>query len=345
MARIAALEELKGLAILLVMIFHAACALHLPNLSRGHSGADIFLLLSGLGLAWGLKEESTGRFLVRRLVAVMPRYWLALAVIVVLNGWISGHWESVRGVGLHVLALHAFTISDFYGINISWWFIGVIVPLYGVAALVRPWLRTGQVDRIIATGLVLTAASRLAGQAAEADALAGHLTGCVPEFFLGLVVGCALRLGPAALTIRTPTTGWALLGYALMAGAVDPALLTNPDPLFALAWIAWYLMIIDGGGLHRLRRVFAFLGSISFELYLYHQPFLTDYNDRFWRWLTPGTAPDAFHLILGMAGGFALVVGACLLARKLLRFLPTPSLAASAVAVLLAWAGYGMVIG
>ncbi|MEI7609645.1 MAG: acyltransferase family protein, partial [Rhodospirillaceae bacterium] len=100
-SRFPEIDELKGLAIFLVLIFHCTCALRLPNLSLGHSGVDIFLVLSGFGLSWGLREESGRRFLARRLAAIVPRYWLALALVVLGNGWVLGHWESAKDIVLH----------------------------------------------------------------------------------------------------------------------------------------------------------------------------------------------------------------------------------------------------
>ena len=347
--RSASIDELKGLAILLVVLFHCTCMLRLPNFTRGHAGADIFLMLSGFALAWTLRDEGGGRFLLRRLATVLPRYWAALALIVLLNGAILGRWDGVSDVGLHALALHAFSAGAFFGVNISWWFIGVIVPLYAVVALLRPWLRAGRIDCLIACGLGLTAAVRLIGLATGSDEIAGHFTGCVPEFFLGLAVGCALRAGGSGLVIATPVAGWAVLSYGLFAGAVDLSLLNNPDPLFALGWGGGYLALTRGGGegMRRLRRLFASLGTISFEVYLYHQPVLTDYNERLWRWLDHGAKPDGIRLVLGMVAGFALVVGWCLLVRALSRRLFPASFdqrrrfAACALAAAVAWALYG----
>jgi hypothetical protein len=49
--RIAAVDELKGLAIILVLIYHCGAALGDENTIHGEIGVDIFLILGGLTLA------------------------------------------------------------------------------------------------------------------------------------------------------------------------------------------------------------------------------------------------------------------------------------------------------
>lgn len=79
--------ELMGLAMLWVMLYHAF--MWLPKWqwlydfkSIGFYGVDMFLLLSGLGLALSLckREQRYGDYLKRRLVRVLPTYWLVVGV-------------------------------------------------------------------------------------------------------------------------------------------------------------------------------------------------------------------------------------------------------------------------
>ncbi|MEI6556802.1 MAG: acyltransferase [Rhodospirillaceae bacterium] len=309
--RIAAIDELKGLAIFLVLVFHCTCTLQLANYSLGHSGVDIFLALSGFGLGRGLRSESAGRFLIRRLALILPRYWLALVLVILGNGWVLGQWDSLRSIGFHVFILHGFDAESFYAINISWWFMGMIVPLYGVAALMRPWLASGRADRVIAAGLGLTAIGYSLLLALVSDGIARHFGTSVPEFILGLAAGCGLRLGWAGLTLATPLLGGAVLVFVLYCGTVAPGLLESPDPIFGFAWAFGYLLLTGGPwtAMVWLRRLAAGLGAMSFEVYLYHQPIVTDYNRQVWRWLSGGADPGAAEMVVGMVVGFALVVG------------------------------------
>ncbi|MEI8395994.1 MAG: acyltransferase family protein [Rhodospirillaceae bacterium] len=325
--RIAAIEELKGLAILLVIAFHCTCALWLPNFTYGHSGANLFLILSGLGLAWNLKDEAAGSFLMRRLKTVMPRYWAALALTLLLNIWILGKPAGALDIGLHALALHAFTTASIFSINISWWFIGVIVPLYGITVFLRPLLRSGRLDGLTAVGLALVTACLSVGTVIgtpEVTALTGHLISAIAGFFLGLAAGCILRNGSAGVTFFTPVLGVTLVLVALFIEMTGASLLNSPDTLYALIWTGFYLSIRRGDGWipRRIRNGFAGIGSISFELYLYHLPVLTDYNAAFLRWSAHGAEPDKLTLGLGMVPGFVLLVGWCLFVRAVSRRAP-----------------------
>ena len=78
--------ELMGIAMLLVMLFHAY---HLNVAFRpfvvlrtiSFAGVDIFLLLSGMGLCCSLarrEKEPYGRYLSRRLRRLLPAFWLVV---------------------------------------------------------------------------------------------------------------------------------------------------------------------------------------------------------------------------------------------------------------------------
>ena len=83
--RLPVLDELKGLAILLVVLYHAGGVLVWQNLLHGDLGVDIFVILSGIGLTLSARTatEPTVTFMRRRLVRIMPAYWIALGVGVI----------------------------------------------------------------------------------------------------------------------------------------------------------------------------------------------------------------------------------------------------------------------
>ena len=83
--RIDAFDELKGAAILLIVIYHAGGVLVWQNFFHGDVGVDLFVILSGMGLALGTRVESAWSFLKRRLVRVMPAYWIVLTAYLIAN--------------------------------------------------------------------------------------------------------------------------------------------------------------------------------------------------------------------------------------------------------------------
>jgi len=348
--RMATLDELKGVAIVLIIVYHCTGLLGFDNLFQGQSGVDIFLVLSGLGLALSLKDEGTKEFLIRRLAALMPRYWTALALITVSNTLVLGHRDSVWDFGMHVLALHVIVPDSFYAIDGALWFMGMIIPLYGVAAALRPWLRAGLADRVIVSGLALTIVCHLLCNLNQADTevIIPTVVVRIPEFFLGLATGSLLRHGSKDTTLATPVLAWAVLFYGLYAATVDPRLLTSANPAFGAVWSVWYLLLIVACAetpVRILRRMAKWTGTRSFELYLYHQPFMVDYNRHIWYQYNQQIHPTSGQLLVGIAIGFVLTVGVCLLAEALASRLipasnhPGPRLSLAAGAITLFWIG------
>lgn len=100
-------SELMGFAALWVMLFHAyPFTFKIAILDQikeiGFTGVDIFILLSAMGLYVSLSKpeaDSLGRFYVRRLVRVLPAYWLVVgcySLFLVRTGsigWSTALWN------------------------------------------------------------------------------------------------------------------------------------------------------------------------------------------------------------------------------------------------------------
>ena len=78
-----ALDGLRGLAVLAVMLFHA----QVPQVKGGFAGVDVFFVLSGFLITTQLLHELQsvgrihwGRFFMRRLVRLQPALLLLLLV-------------------------------------------------------------------------------------------------------------------------------------------------------------------------------------------------------------------------------------------------------------------------
>lgn len=97
-------DPLKGIAILWVCLFHARLGLENvpvigPLQAVGYLGVDIFLLLSGMGLAHSLsKAPSLSQYLRRRATRLLPAFWpvcalwcLTMIPALKLSGWPALH--------------------------------------------------------------------------------------------------------------------------------------------------------------------------------------------------------------------------------------------------------------
>ena len=96
MKRIAALDGLRGLAILLVLMFHYSFGGHTANkalqaysfvASQGWIGVTLFFVLSGFlitGILWDSRGQDSyiKSFYIRRACRIFPLYYLALGLVV-----------------------------------------------------------------------------------------------------------------------------------------------------------------------------------------------------------------------------------------------------------------------
>ncbi|WP_255523440.1 acyltransferase [Acidovorax sp. IB03] len=116
-----ALDGLRGLAVLAVMLFHA----QVPQVVGGFAGVDIFFVLSGFLITSQLMQElhqsghiRWGRFFMRRLLRLQPALLLLLLTYILgwIAGWIPGPGSTVtRDVSIVLLAMtHWARALDWY---------------------------------------------------------------------------------------------------------------------------------------------------------------------------------------------------------------------------------------
>jgi exopolysaccharide production protein ExoZ len=312
--RLPVLDELKGVAILLIILYHAGGVLSWANTLHGEVGVDMFVILSGIGLTLSGGHETAARFLGRRFLRIYPSYWIALTATLVAGAYFRGNHYAPADIVLHYLGIHAwFGDAKAMSINDSFWFITLIVTLYVVYLPMRPLL--GRPDRLLLAGMALSLLLAWVHLRAGMPVGFVNLSMRFPGFFLGLVVGRLLRDGTLELPLSPALAGAAFL------------FLYVPNPLgfiFTSVWIGVGLMATYAFGAGPLlpalgRRVLSFLGGLSLEIFLLHQPLIRDWNiyilQRFFPSL--GLAPTV--LIFGMAVGLAVAIGLSVLLQRLLR--------------------------
>jgi exopolysaccharide production protein ExoZ len=323
--RVAAVDELKGVGILLVILYHAGGVLGQENRLHGEVGVDIFVILSGVGLALGAADEPAGRFLWRRFLRIYPAYWTILTLWLALSFWVLGLRFRPEDIALHYLGLHAwFGGAHGIAINDSYWFITLIVSLYVVYLPARRLL--GRPDLLLLAGALLSFLPALAYFEADSPVGFSLVSLRIPGFFLGLLAGRLLRQGALELPL---TAG---LGVAAVILIYLPSVVGF---MFAAVWIGAALMLfylfaagpaLAPGG----RAALAFLGTISLELFLLHQPLLRECNVYVLRHAFPALPLSPLVLTAGMAVGLGLAIGLSVLLHRLLRPLTAPAARARA---------------
>jgi peptidoglycan/LPS O-acetylase OafA/YrhL len=267
--RIAAIDELKGLGIILILIYHIGGVLGIPNYIHGEIGVDIFLILSGFTLAANSADIPLRQFMLRRFLRIYPSYWIALGLFAYLDRYYLGGPKSWEDLWEHVVGIHGFSrVAYFADYADAFWFISMIVAAYIVFACIRRHL-----DNL---SLVFAVCGFLTVLASLLYAANGHVGGMIslavriPSFFVGIVSGRLLSAGTAEVRFD------ALLGLGLLSfyylsffRSVN-CLYTLPATGIVLTWIGLrpFAAKIPGG--RGLLLPFSLAGVFSYEIFLFH---------------------------------------------------------------------------
>jgi peptidoglycan/LPS O-acetylase OafA/YrhL len=299
------IDELKGFAILLIVLYHAGGVLVWGNYLHGDVGVDVFLILSGMGLALNAREEPARDFFRRRILRLMPIYWIVLTAYLIANTVFLQHRYSSTNIVAHYLGAHAlFGDPIALAINDSFWFVSAILGLYAAY-----WFMRRQVtapDRFIFWVGLLSAAVALTLFFTKQSGLMGHLGLRVPAFFVGVLLGHLVKQG----RIEVQLSLWFGTGLFFLAYVPYTHGITFYSGFVALGLMAVYTWGVRPSLAQdsRVSRGLRFLGTHSLEIFLLHQPLIREYNYYLHgRWLNE-PSPSALSLCAGMALGLAVTL-------------------------------------
>lgn len=288
-ARQPMLDAVRGVAILLVLGFHFRAPLGVapfdailqPVFAIGWAGVDLFFVLSGFLVGRHLLEEiaRTGRldvpaFALRRAVRLWPVLWLYLATLVALGG--TDILPRVWPVLLHVQ-------NYVPGAPSHLWSLAVEEHFYLLAALALPplWRRGGA--RAVAGAIVfllfMCLALRLTGIAYGVPFVNVQWQTPyrldAPAF--GILLALATLVRPACLSAaaraRLPLLLGAMIGITMVGYMGDAARYGGG---LVLTYLSAGAVVIaaagtrSGGRGTAAMRTLAWLGRISYPLYLWH---------------------------------------------------------------------------
>jgi peptidoglycan/LPS O-acetylase OafA/YrhL len=319
--RLAVLDELKGVAILLVVLYHAGGVLSWPDRLHGEVGVDMFVILSGIGLALGTGTEAPVRFLVRRFWRIYPAYWVALSAFLLGDAFILGRHDTALDVALHYLGIHGwFGGGHAMSINDSFWFITLIVSLYLVYLPLRRF--AARPDLTLFAGAVVSFTVSVILLRANQPEPFGDISLRLPGFFVGLVGGRLLKTGSLDIS---PT--WALGGaFLLIFYAPYTQGFIYTSTWVGLAVMVVYPLVIRGVLSAKLRSVLAYLGVRSLEIFLIHQPLIREYNVKVLQVWFPTAVTSSWFLVIGMVVALVVTVELAAGLRTVLKKLPMPGL-------------------
>jgi peptidoglycan/LPS O-acetylase OafA/YrhL len=303
--RIREVDELKGWAMLMVLVYHTGGMFGLSNWLHGEVGVDVFLILSGFTLARGSRDISWQEFLKRRLLRIFPAYWMALALFLGLSVYYYGVHRSNANIVLHILGLHDFGAREFFSdINDSFWFISLILMLYVVFLPLRK--KIDDLATLFGIGLLLTAFFLLFYIDLNHPGGIGHFAVRIPSFFIGIVAARFTSAKEITITLNPVlVAGLLVLAYLGCVRGIIPFY-----PVAGVAAIALFLQLRQSLVKHPdgrfLLSAMALMGVYSYEIFLFHQPLVRDYNRLFWNRTYSIVDPKPWQLAIGVVGALLL---------------------------------------
>lgn len=311
-ARLGYLDGLRALAILLVVLFHTIeyhpwLASHHQwfwafVLSQGH-GVQLFFVLSGFCLAYptlarlhqtGTLDFDIARFTTRRIVRIVPSFWIAIATLIVMmvvlvrmhiapGGSMPNHLAPLKVVEQALL----FNLRPEW-LNGSFWTLPIEVHWYLVCPILL-WVWTRSPKAFVAIGL-------LCWLAYETTRFQAPDVRFLPAFMLGIVAADVRARGITAIARH------ALPAFIVLAILGTAAELTGSHLAYPCWELAMFSLVVATGEVRILgrifsARIFAPIAAASYSIYLVHAPVL-------------GTIER--YLPSGLPVGSALVIsGAC----------------------------------
>ena len=292
------LEGLRGVAILLVLLYHA----RVPGTDGGFVGVDVFFVLSGFLITGLLLREherfgriDLGAFYARRARRILPAALVVLAATMILSWFLLAPLDLPRVAGDAVASalffgnIHfAAGATDYFGTDLTpspvihYWSLGVEEQFYLLwpALLI---LATRSHRPRVAAGLLLAGLAILSYLAALVltDAAPAWAFYSLPTRAWELALGGLLAVGAGGLG-RLPNRvavpiGW--LGLGAILAAVVLIVPGTPYPGLAALLPAFgsAAVILAGARRGSVASLLAvpglrFLGRISYSVYLVHWP-------------------------------------------------------------------------
>jgi peptidoglycan/LPS O-acetylase OafA/YrhL len=333
---LAPLDGLRGIAIALVVWYHLwlitwlAADVHVLGQTynfnvfpeTGFVGVDLFFFISGFVLFYpyamtlfdGRPQQSLGIFAYRRMLKIVPSYYLSIALFIALG---LTHFDSF-GEGVRQVLAHAFFIHDWFdetagGINGVLWSLAVEVQFYVLFPAIC-WAFMRRPVWTAAALIVLANVYRVVvWHHPDVGREIDRLPGVIDLFAVGMLCAWSYR----AIAVRAPKlasrrwlwTAIALLGFVLAYLSLWHSFVHRSDAEWETGWKVYQRPELDLAFIPAaLGSLFAFpawqralanpalvfLSLISYNLYLWHQALaFATYNARVPNWI--GSDPHADH--------------------------------------------------
>jgi exopolysaccharide production protein ExoZ len=281
------IQYLRAVGALLIVLYHMTIQIPLYTgyfneslLGRLHlaNGVDLFFVVSGLIMMLSSRRASPGDFIVRRMIRIIPMYWLLTCLLALLVGWrpelfrtTALSWEYLLKSLAFIPYANPAQNGRLFPLLVPGWSLNFEMFFYAVfaCALFLPY-RT----RLLAMGGAFGALLAIAA-VAHSPVLGFFADLRLLEFWLGMLIASVcrdtkLRLHPTvAAVIAAVGVAWLLLGFPRAAAAEAHVQILLNSVLPAAA-VVFAVASLDLG--ERIRKLSAFelLGDASYSIYLTH---------------------------------------------------------------------------
>lgn len=313
--RLGELDALRGIAALVVVLFHYSWQMQfvLPDVPMtgwsvpwGRYGVELFFAISGFVIFMTLERtKKTADFLVSRFARLFPAYW---AAIIITTLTVHGFGETTLMQPPSVVAAN-FTMLQGYmylpSVDSVYWSLTVELGFY--ACMLALW-RLGWLGRIELTLMVWMALPLLWWAFPQLPSRVSML--------LVLDYIALFAIGIAAYRVRQGARTWGQQWGVFAVGFCVTAAIHPVSSLIVYAFVSGVFFALTRGWLARLQHpALLWLGAVSYPLYLIHE----NVGFAVIRWLTDKGMMPTLSLIT------ALIVS-LILAQAVRAVIETPAL-------------------
>ena len=272
------IQHLRAVAAIGVVVFHALSQAFGPDgvsayVRLGAAGVDLFFVISGFIMWVTAIDKSSAdpaRFAVRRLIRIVPLYWLMTTFILAVLFLVPGAMRSASFDAAHVIASYIFLAwphpvidGRLWPLVVPGWTLNYEMLFYAIVAVslvfrrgVRAWLISAVIVGLIAMGLLLRPIS----------VLAFYTDQILIEFLFGITIGMVYTR-PSPIK---PAVAYAALGVGILALLIMGPASSHADR--AITWGVPMALIVFGslnrGLLLAPTALFRLLGDASYSIYL-----------------------------------------------------------------------------
>ncbi len=305
--------ELMGIAALLILFFHTWTPLitNIPLLSfieefakrTGFLGVDIFFFLSGMGLVSSRKKYKIGQFYYRRIRRLILPFVFIATLRLAMGEWSIGYYlKAISFVGF-------FTKSVYYFL----WFVPAIILLY---ALFPAYYHLAARSKSLISFFLISLEIWLFISVGGIDIIRTDIysiTNRIPVFILGIFIAMSqdtkyqikTHISLCVITLITGLLFAYVTNYKNMFVLVPVSNCFLPNILIAISLCPLMALLFSRmNTLSIPRKLFRFIGSISFELYCV-QDFTIEVKDYLLSLYSPFIA-NIIIALLAIVSGFIL---------------------------------------